>query len=222
MAIDSFDEFLRQLPEHPEWQERLRRVVLTDHLLALPGAFAELAQAQAGTERRLERLTARVDQLAATVDQLAGHTGRLTDRVGEMYGEFIELRYHRRATAYFSPIAKRLHVLTSDELEELLDAASQAGQLDQEQAQAVRLADVVVRGRREGEVVYLVVEASAVVRVDDANRARERAAYLARTGVTAIPVVAGPAIDLEAPSFAQEFGVWQVSDGRVTPPSAAA
>lgn len=94
--------------------------------------------------------------------------------------------------------------------------------LDDDHAQAVRLAGVVVRGRRDGAVVYLVVEASAVVRLEEVKRAHERAGFLRRTGVTAVPVVAGPSIAIEPPSFADELGVWQVSNGRVIPPSAAA
>jgi hypothetical protein len=82
---------------------------------------------------------------------------------------------------------------------------------------------VIVRGRRweDQAEVYLVVEVSWGVGLSDVERATRRAALLARTGVTAIPVVAGQRVTPEADSLARRSQTWQVTDGRVFPPESA-
>ncbi|MHA2642994.1 MAG: hypothetical protein V2G41_10145 [bacterium JZ-2024 1] len=55
-------DLVRLLREHPKWE--LRRLVLTDELLTIPGLVRELAEAQRRTEERVGRLEAVMEELA--------------------------------------------------------------------------------------------------------------------------------------------------------------
>ena len=104
----------------------------------------------------------------------------------------------------------------------LFGDAIAAAELSDEEAHEIALADVVVRGRRltDGAPVYLVVEVSVGVGLGDVQRALRRAALLARTGVAALPVVAGEWVTPEAADAAHAQHVWQITDGRAVAPGA--
>ncbi|MBI4514758.1 MAG: hypothetical protein HY699_02955 [Deltaproteobacteria bacterium] len=150
MAISAseFQELVRELEQRPEWRRELRRVLLSDDVIDLPRLMGELAQAQRATEARLERLTERVDQLTQRVDQLAAaqqemtsqlaqltrtveHLVKqmqlLTNQVGRLKGSDWERRYRERAPAYFAPLLRRIHALSSEEIAALLDDAEERG-----------------------------------------------------------------------------------------------
>jgi cell division protein FtsB len=169
---------------------------------------------------QVDALTARVDALTAQVATLAAQVATLAGHVGTLRGESLERRYQTRVFAYFGRVLRRAHALTSRELAALVEDAVQANVLSDEEAQEVALADVVVRGRRptDGSTVYLVVEVSVGVGLGDVQRAVERAALLARTGVTAVPAVAGESILPDAADAARGLRVWQITDGRVVVP----
>jgi predicted nuclease with TOPRIM domain len=180
---------------------------------------------------RMDELTQRVDQLAVRMDELTQRVGQLTEaqlRMGSdverLKGSDLERRYRERGHAYFSRILRRTHVLSGDELVNLLDAAVTQGRLSEDEADEVIQADVVVRGRRRDDntEVYLVVEVSWGVGLSDVQRAADRATLLARLGIPALPVVAGFWVTPEAEEPAHALRVWQVTDGRVTPPGNSA
>ena len=102
-------------------------------------------------------------------------------------------------------------------------SAARAPAPREEEAEQVRLADLVARGRRreDASVIYLVVEVSWGVGVDDVRRAAERAELLSRAGVQTVAVVAGSWIGPDAAEMARGSGVWQVVDGRAEAPGSA-
>jgi hypothetical protein len=106
-------------------------------------------------------------------------------------------------------------------LADMLDDAIHAGRLTDAEREAVLDADLVLGGQRreDGADVYLVVEISAGVGIADVTRASERAAVLAKIDRPAVLVVAGEWINPEAVAAAHAYGVWQVLDGRATPPT---
>ena len=74
--------------------------------------------------------------------------------------------------------------------------------------------------RREDEAeVYLVAEVSWGVGPHDVERAAERAALLAKTGLLTIPVVASKVITYEAADLARWRKTWQVLDGQTISPT---
>jgi len=194
-------------------EQRLGELALTLDRLALAQqgtekAVAELAQAQRGTEQRM-------GEMAAALESLAG-------RVGDIDGEVLELRYWRRAGAYFSRLARRLKVIDSSDLADMLDQAVDTGSLTDAEREAILAADLVLSGQRREDRAdtYFVVEISLGIGLDDVSRAAERARLLAKLGRPAAPVVAGKWINSEAVAASRANGVWQVLDGRTARPGA--
>src|SRR5262245_58848987 len=258
-TVSDFHDLVRILEERPEWRGELRRLVLTDELLALPEQVAglrtttdqrfqelarqvaelaeaqrhteqqviELAEAQRHTEQRLAELAAaqgrlegEMKELVVQVKTLAEVVRPLPDSMAEVKGRLLEIDYRTKGPAYFGRIIRRAHVLSQDELTALVGEAVDKGTLSDEQADEIYQADVIVRGRRreDSAEVYLIVEVSWGVGTNDVERATRRAAFLARTGMTTIPVVAGQWCTPEAGSLAHRSQTWQVTDGSTIPP----
>ena len=204
--------------------------VLTQHVDTLAQRVDALAQqtAQLTTHvaeqaQRFDHLLIHISDLSQRMEQLAETQLRMGSDLEQLKGHNLEQRYRERAPAYFSRLLRRVHALSNDELVALLDAAVTQGQLSEDEADEILQADIVVRGRHrdDGTEVYLVVEASWGVGLHDVQRAVERAALLARLGTPSFPVVAGFWVTPEAQEPARALRVWQVTDGRVTPPEVA-
>lgn len=216
-TVEEFRDLARILEERPEWRTELRRLVLTEELLALPEQVARL---RAETEQRFQDLIGQVAKLTAQVSELTTAVHELTRDVGELKGYNLERLYRERAPAYFSPLIRRAHVLSAEELSFLLDEVVESGKLSEVQADDALLADVVVRGRgrQDGAEVYLVVEVSWKVDFEDVDRAVRRAEILAKAGLPTIAVVAGKNITDGAATWARAIKVWQFVDGKAVAP----
>jgi hypothetical protein len=214
-AVDDFQDLVRLLDEHPEWRAQLRRLVLTDELLALPDLMRQLtarvddlAEAQQRTDEQLRALTESQRGTEYALTELIRRVKGMGSQLGEMRGDWLEWRYRTRAGAYFSKLLRRVHVMEAEELDALLDEAQERAVLSEAEADDVRWADLVVRGRRRdtGEATYAVAEVSAGIGADDVVRAERRAALLGRIGPT-LATVAGEWIAAEAEQSAPRFGV---------------
>jgi hypothetical protein len=188
-----------------------------EQLASLSTRVSTLTEAQARTERQISALTEQIAKLTRAL-------GTLTDEVGELKGRNLEADYRTKGHAYFSRLIRRPHVLSSDELVERVEEARDKGVLSANEVQEIYDADVIVRGKRltDGVDVYLVVEVSWGIGPHDVERAVERAALFARTGVITMPVVAGKKITAPAARMAQTKQVWQVTNGHVKSPESAA
>ena len=177
----------------------------------------QIAKQRLATEARFEQVEDQIAALTRTVDTLR-------DDVGELKGDSLERRYREKAGAYFGGLLRRTHVLTDDELSEMLDDAVERGVLTENESDEVTWADAVVRGRRRGDraPVVAVAEVSWGVGVKDVERAVRRADLVARLGVTTLPVVGGKAVTREAAELARQQGVWQLFDGRLVAPDTVA
>ena len=140
-TIDEFHDLLRLLREHPDWRDELRRQVLADEMLDLPKAMQKLTERVDQLTERMDQLTERVDQLAGRMNQLAGRMDQLAEShvkvsqdVDWLKGSMLELRYKNRAPAYFSKIIRRTHVLSHDEMNELIDEAESAERISAKDA----------------------------------------------------------------------------------------
>src|SRR5919108_484973 len=249
MEVEDFQDLIRLLQARPEWRADLRRVVLTDELLALPeqvarlqvetdrrfhelaGQIAALAEAQRRTEERVaalaeaqNRINEQIAALTRVVYALTEDVRVLKIDVGDLKGDNLERRYRERAPAYFGRLVRRMHVLSAEELAGLLEDAVEQGQLTEAEKDEAILTDVVVRGRYPGSgaEVYLVIEVSWGVGVHDVERAVQRAAVLGKLGIPALPVVAGKAMTAQAEQLAHEQHVWQVIDGQAVSLQSAA
>jgi hypothetical protein len=65
-TVNDLQDFLRLLRERPEWLDEVRRVVLTDELLALP---RELAEAQLRTDARFAELAEAIQRLTLRFEE---------------------------------------------------------------------------------------------------------------------------------------------------------
>jgi hypothetical protein len=182
-----------------------------------------LAEAQQRTEARIESLAEAQQRTEAQIATLVEVVQKLETDVGTLKGWGLEQDYRNKPYAYFHRVITRPRVLTSDELAALVDNAVEAGVLTDAQAHEILLADIVVRGKRGkgGPDVYLVVEVSWGVGVNDVDRAVQRAALLSQLGTPVIPVVAGRWVNPDAAQFAQQSRVWQLRNGSVVPPALA-
>ncbi len=187
-------------------EERVSR--LEERVARLEEAVARLTEAQARTEQMLQALI-------ATMQKFEERLRRLEIRVDRMDGELLEIRYERRATAYFGRVLRRVRVVEVPELLDTLEA-----RLTPEEVDEVLNLDLLVVGRPrqpatpEGPEVWLAVEISATVDMEDVERAVERAIMLRKAGYAAIPAVAGREATSIAERAAQEQGVLLVRDGR--------
>ena len=219
--VRDYMDLLRLLTEHPEWRSELRRLLLTDELLALPEIVRELVRAQRRTEervealeRQMERLTSSVHMLTEQVESLTQAQQQTVDTVGSLKGRLLEMTYREKASGYFGPLLRRLRVVAPHTLEDTLEA-----RLSREEFKDVLLLDLLVHGQlrdaAEGREVWLAVEVSSVVDEGDVERARRRAALLHKAGYRAIPVVAGERTTLGAEEKARLFHIVVMQDGRI-------
>ena len=189
--------------------------------------FAELAtrldryaEERAEAERRTDQ---RFAEIGERIDQLSQVTSTHADDIGTLKGWYLESRYRERPYAYLGRLIRRARLYTDDELLKLLDPAVERGVITEDDADEVRLADLVVRGRRrdDGTEVYLVMEVSWGVGLSDLERAVRRAHILSRVVAPVLPVVAGDGVTAEAGSRCSAEGVWLLLNGRVVAPDHA-
>ena len=173
----------------------------------------ERAEAQDRIDRQFAEIGKRVDELTAI-------TRSHTDDIGTLKGWNLEDRFRERPSAYLRSFFRRARACTDRELDKLLDSGLERGVITEDDWEEVRLADVVVRGRRrdDGTEVFLVVEVSWGVGLYDLERAVRRAGILGRLVAPVLPMVAGRGVTAEARSRCDADGVWLVLDGRVVPP----
>ena len=135
----------------------------------------------------------------------------------------LECKYVRKGPGYFSTIARGLRVIEPTAFMDVLENAFEAHQLSWDDFDEVRLANIVLTGRRrtDGQDVYLLVEVAVNIEPSDVNRAIQRAALLEKLGRPVVPVVAGRAITDEAVALAHERGVWYATGGMAVPPHGA-
>jgi hypothetical protein len=133
--IKDFHDVVRLLEEHPEWRTELRRLILTDDLLALPrqvnrlteqvtmlvdaqartdARVAALAEAQTRTEARLGELAEAQARTDARVAALAEAQTRTEARLGEL------AEAQARTEAQLALLSDRVGVLSQGQ-QRLLD-----------------------------------------------------------------------------------------------------
>ncbi|MBI4287082.1 MAG: hypothetical protein HY671_01480 [Chloroflexi bacterium] len=236
-TVEDFHDIIRIIGERPEWRAELRRLVLTEELLALPELVRELSQAQKRTEEQLgflgermaalaeaqrrteerlgvleERMAALADVVRETREQLTG----MAKDVGGLKGLVLQQTYRDKVFAYFAPLARRIHLLTGDELQDVLESAVEKGQLTEEETIDLLRADVIARARSKEDAaeIFLVVEVSWGIGPYDVERAVRRAGLLTKTGARTVPVVACKMIDADAMERAREMQVKWVLNGQ--------
>ena len=207
-TVDDFKDLLEILRTMPEWKEALRRELLGEELLALPGIVRDLVKVVEEMNKRLYRVEQDVAVLKADVATLKGDS--------------LERKYRERPFVYFRRILRKPKLLTDGELDDLLSQAQADGALTEAEVEEISRLDAVVRGRRilDDRVVHLAVEISARIEGYDVERAVQRAQLLQKIpGIVAVPVVAGEQLTPDGSAALEQAGAWVVTDGRAVAPA---
>jgi vacuolar-type H+-ATPase subunit I/STV1 len=115
-TIEDMSDLVRLLLEHPEWRLELRRLLLSDELLALPDMVRQLvetvkslAEAQRRSEERLSVVEERLTRLEETVAALAEAQRRSEERLTRLEETVAALaEAQRRSEERLSVVEERL------------------------------------------------------------------------------------------------------------------
>ncbi|MCY3544756.1 MAG: hypothetical protein OXH22_12060 [Chloroflexi bacterium] len=160
-TINSIHDLHKILVEHPEWREELRKLLLTEELLALPQRFAEYTKV---TDNRLDRIENDIVEIKSDVKTLK-------DDMGELKGVSLENKLHNRGIALTATHlqmydGERMRVAERDDNSAEFNAAMYAALSDGtiSNSEYTRLidTDMIVRGRKiSGDsTVYAAIEAT--------------------------------------------------------------
>ena len=192
--IDTIEDLIRVLDDHPEWLEALRMRLLTRELLELPQRLAEFIEA---ANQRFDRVEERLDRVEGRQDRAETLLGKLIDNVGNLKGAHAKSVAKEEADIIANSLGLRLtRLLTGQEVGELA-LGQDAADLPRNELLSFRRADIVMEAAdADGAPCYVAVEVSYTVNGRDTTRAVRNADMLTRfTGKPARAVVAGLQID---------------------------
>jgi len=241
-TVNDFQDLTKLLAAHPEWRTELRRLLLTEELLALPNMVKDLVAAQQQTAQQLAELSQRVDALSQQVsaltaaqlqserrltsletkfDTMDAKQTRMEQSLATLKGLAFEEKYARNAPGYFGQWLRRVRVLIPGGLDAATEDLLEARLTRAEVLEVFRL-DLLAKGllHRSAEIsaemseVYIAMEVSSKVDQGDIQRAQRRAALLRKAGLLAIPVVAGESLADGADEMAATAAVAVLQDGR--------
>lgn len=193
-TINTIEDLIQILDEHPEWNEALRVRMLSRELLNLPQAFAEFAER---TERRLAVLETTLAEFIASTNQrlaaLEEGQVRIENDMSPLKAAHARngaLRITRRIARIMN--CRQVRLLEAGEILDWLDTADTAG-VPPNELESFENADVIIEAehRETGETHYIAVEASYTANRRDTDRAIRNAGFISRfTGQPAHAIVA--------------------------------
>ena len=214
-TINTIEDLIQLLDDHPQWVEALRVRLLTRELIELPEKFASFVEV---TNQRFDRIDGRLDRIEGRLDRvdgrldgieerldrgdermgrMEGRLDRLTDDVGILKGAHAREVALREADVIVEDMGLTLvRVLSRDDLRALIPSQSVAD-IPASHLRSFRLADLVMEvANADGETSFVAVEISFTVNGRDIERAVRNAGFLSRfTGRPARAAVAGARLD---------------------------
>ena len=221
MTINSMQDLVRVLDEHPEWAEALRVRLLTRELLELPQRLADFV---AAANKRFEAIEARLDRVHDDLSTLKAGQARMQEDLSVLKGDQARMQEdlsvlkggqarmqddlsllkggHARNAAERQAglIAEDLgleyvRTLTFDDVRDLL-RSHDTTDIPVNDLRSFRLADLIVEATDAGESCYVAVEISFTANGRDTKRAFRNAGFLTRfTGRRAYAVIASVKVD---------------------------
>jgi len=187
-------------------QEELRETVngLIRGQEELRASVAELRETMEGLAKAVERLI----EWQVLAEQ---RFQRIEDRLGQLIGWRLEEEYAKHAYAYFGTYLRKIR---RADMEEIFEKATQ--KLSITEVKDLSRADLILQGQlrfADQREVYLVMEVSATLDVNDVTRASRRADLLSRAGFPSIPVVGGEKMAPAVEDSARELDVAIALDG---------
>ncbi len=132
-TVKDFRDLIRILEKHPEWQAELRRLILTDELLALPELIRELINIQRQTVERLLALGQHVQALA----EAQRHTEERVSKLEEQVQALAEAQRRTEEQVRALAEAQRHTEERVSRLEEQVQALAEAQRRTEEQIRAL-------------------------------------------------------------------------------------
>jgi hypothetical protein len=165
-----------------------------------------MADFRAASEARLTAIESRIDSLDKRMDSLERNLTSRMDTMTNEFGLMYESRYLDSPESYFVRWVRRPQRVRVTDLDEV-DDAFQSGDLTDEEFVHLGALDLLVKGRDKAtgrQTVYLAVEVSRTINLDDVDRAERRSLLLRRLGLDVRPAVGGARITDEAQRRADE------------------
>ena len=184
--IQSFQDILDLLEQNPEYREAMRRYILDEEFRRVPADVRELRESIASLAQTVREYVAATD---ARLGRLEEGQARLEGRIGDVAGTAYERRIVRHSRGFAgrylgikrAKILRSINVTEHETLDGLMETATEAGSVTDEQGYELDLADIIIAGSgAPGGADYAVIEVSETIDDHDVDRAHERAAILAR------------------------------------------
>ena len=189
-TINTVEDLVRILDEHPHWLEALRARLLTRELIELPEKFAAFVEA---TNRRFEQIDRRFERVEQRLDTLEADVKGLRDDMGILKGAHARNVAIEDAAAIARDLGlRRTRTLSRDELWDLTETADTTD-IPPNDLRSFRRADLIMEATDPaGAPCYIAVEISFTANGRDTTRAVRNAEFLTRfTGQPAHAVIAG-------------------------------
>jgi hypothetical protein len=174
--IFTFSDILRALREHPDWLDELRRLILTEELLALPQKFeAFLKKEFKPLKATVERVEGDVSVLKQDVSVLKQDVAVLKQDVavlkqdvavlkqdvavlkkdvaylkgefGRFKGKDFERTIRERYYAYFGRALRKARVIPFEEVLSILDTAEEKGEITETEREGLLKLDILISGQ---------------------------------------------------------------------------
>jgi hypothetical protein len=200
MRIDTIEDLVRVLDEHPEWRDALRSRLLSRELLEMPAQLASFIAATREQFAVIDRRFAVIDQRLEAIDKqfaaAAAERQSMRDDIGILKGAHARSVAERRVglIARFLGLRDRRLLSGAD----LFDLARNAGApMHSNEIQSYVEADLVFEAEDDrGGIEYVAVEVSYTANGRDTAWAMRNAALITRfTERPCRPVVASLRID---------------------------
>jgi hypothetical protein len=209
MALSEADieAFIEALQRDPQLRDRVRRAIIADDFLALPGIVRELGERVDALTIELRELAAAFRALVARLDEQADRLEHMDGRLGNLEGWRFESHVRLNLASYLARHYRSIRPLIIGNLAPALEALDAAKISSQEWSDLTDL-DILASARRrdhpEEPELLVAVELSIVVDTNDVSRVLRRTETLRRIGLEADACVIGEAILPPANQLARE------------------
>ena len=216
----ALSDIIREVRENTEAREELRRLILTDDLLAMPQQLAELIAVSKRHEQILNQHTQILGQHTQAIQTLEGDTSKLKRDTEYLKSIALEASAQGTIVAFLSSrlglhrgMVVRGPTLSypNHEFDDEIYEAGQLGRLTSRQQRRIHDTDIIVRARRRstGGTVYIPVEISYVLDISDTERVSQSADLLRVVFPSdeVMPMVYGANITQGAAADAERKGI---------------
>ena len=220
MLAESIRDELVKVFTVPQSEVLAQCVVRAHDALATRSDVHDLRVAMTALAEQQKLTSASLRDLSHTVADLADTVRTLHIRTDKTAGWALEWVVGNRLPAYVGRQIKRCRVVGPMDVIESLENRPAIRELNDEDLDQLRRADLIATGVIDDEKIYLVGEVSFTADNDDVLRAARRAAVLRKVGERAQPFIACDAIAPISAELARREGVWIIVEGRLLTPAA--